>query len=303
MFEKILLTLDGSELAETAIPYVRNLVTQLDAEIFLLHVCPPEHQAYLHMHQIYMNYLADGMRSGRTDNNVPSGAMKIHVEAVAGDPVKIILEYIRLRDIGLVVMTSHGTSGLRQWAMGSVADKILRSADVPTLLVRIKDKPTALDQRGEIKRILVPLDNTDPSKIAIPYARALAQKLKASVILFSMARTIYAQNVVGLSAGVGGGVGVNWDSLDATAEKAAGEYLQDIENDLIKEGISASHTAYLGIDAAYEILEMEKKTQADLVVMATRGRSPAARWVFGSTAEKVLREGNLPMLLVREKTE
>ena len=56
------------------------------------------------------------------------------------------------------------------------------------------------------------------------------------------------------------------------------------------------------MDAAYEILEMEKKIQPDLVVMATRGRSNIARWVLGSVAEKILREGDRPILMVKEST-
>ena len=77
-------------------------------------------------------------------------------------------------------------------------------------------------------------------------------------------------------------------------EKYIDEYLQSIEDEIRKAGVEVNHTSYLGIDAAYEILEMEKKIQADLVVMATRGRSPVARWAFGSVAEKVLREGDRP---------
>ncbi len=64
MFEKILLPLDGSKLAETAISYVRNLVGQMGAEVYLLHVCPAEHQAYTHMHQIYLSGIADSLRNG-----------------------------------------------------------------------------------------------------------------------------------------------------------------------------------------------------------------------------------------------
>jgi nucleotide-binding universal stress UspA family protein len=215
----------------------------------------------------------------------------------------VILDYIKLRDIGLALLTSHGTSGLRPFAMGSIADKVVRGADMPTLIIRIKEKPTLPEKRGIIQRILVPLENSDPSKIAVPYALQMAKKLKASITLFCMVRTIYSQNFDGAGMGVNAGLGVNWDAIDKASEKAADDFLVGIENDLIKEGIETSHTVYLGVDAAFEILEMEKKTQTDLVVMSTRVRSRAARWVFGSTAEKVLREGDRPILVVRQKAE
>ena len=303
MFEKILVTLDGSELAESAIPYVRTLASQLEAEIWLLHVCPPEHQCYIHMHQMYMNTIADGIRRELNENRPPGRELKVFPAAIVGDSTKIILDYIKLREINLAILTTHGTSGFRPWSMGSVADKIVRGADIPTLLIRIKEQPSSVEKRGLIQKILVPLENSEASKIAVPYAMELAKKLHAGIVLFGMARTIYSQNLSNLGVGVNGGFGVNWDAIDKATEQATDEFLQAIEDNLIKTGVEASHTVYLGIDPAAEILEMEKKTGADLVVMATRARSPAARWVFGSTAERVLRQGDRPIMFVRERQE
>ena len=139
MFEKILLPLDGSELAETAIPYVWDLAGQLKAEVYLLHACPPEHQAYLHMHQIYLNNIAENLRQRIKENWQPSREPKIQAEVILGDPVKVIFDYVKQKSISMVALTSHGTSGLRAWAMGSVADKVVRGVGVPTLLIRIKE--------------------------------------------------------------------------------------------------------------------------------------------------------------------
>jgi nucleotide-binding universal stress UspA family protein len=297
MFEKILLPLDGSELAEAAIPYVHDLAGQLEAEVYLLHGCPPEHQAYLHMHQIYLNNMADSLRKEITENwQTPLGA-KVEAEVIIGDPVKVVLAYVNQKAISLVVMTTHGTSGVRARTVGNVADKVVRGVGIPSLLIRVKEGQHMAVKKGLIQRILVPLDSSDASKIAVPYAIQLAKKLKARITLFSMAQTVYAQSFDGMQAGIG----VNWDNIDAGTEKYTEEYLRSVENEIKEAGVDADHSTYLGIDAAYEILEMEKKTQADLVVMATRGRSPIARWAFGSVAEKVLREGDRPILMVRER--
>ena len=111
--------------------------------------------------------------------------------------------------------------------------------------------------------------------------------LKASIALFSMAQTIYAQNIVGM----GGGFVGNLDSIDGAAKKYTDEYLQSIADEIRKAGVDVTQTSLVSIDAAYEILEMERKIQPDLVMMATRGRSNITRWALGSVAEKVLREG------------
>jgi nucleotide-binding universal stress UspA family protein len=295
MFEKLLLPLDGSELAETAIPYVRDLAVQLRAEVYLIHVCSPEHASFTHMHQIYLDHQADNLRKEIQEMWGPSQNPVLKSEVVTGEPAKTIMEYVQRNSISLVAVTTAGASGIRAWAMGSVADKVVRGVDIATLLIRVKAGRMP-HEKGLIKRILLPLDASDASKIAMPYAADLAKKVNGSVTLFSMAQTVYSKNMDSM----GVGIGVNWDAVDAATEKYTNDYLQGIEDTLKADGISANHVTVLGIDAANEILDLEKKIPADLVVMATRGRSPVARWAFGSVAEKVLRQGETPLLVVRQ---
>jgi nucleotide-binding universal stress UspA family protein len=195
MFEKILLLLDGSELAEAAVPYTRDLASQLGAEIFVLHACPPEHQSYQHMHQIYLNSIADGLRRSLQTQEQTAGVPQVNDDVIIGDPAKVILDYIQQKNINLVISTTHGLSGIRQWAVGSVADKVIRSVGIPSLLIRVKDEQDVREPRGKIRKILLPLDASDTSKIAVPYAVELARKLKAGLTLFSMAQTAYAQSL------------------------------------------------------------------------------------------------------------
>jgi nucleotide-binding universal stress UspA family protein len=300
MFEKILVPLDGSELAEASIPYVRDLAVQLEAEVYLLHACPPEHQAYHHMHQIYLSSLANNLKLWIKERYLPDQEPKIQAEVILGEPTAIILDYIKQKSITAAVLTSHGTSGLRAWAMGSVADKVVRRAGIPTLLLRIKEGHSIPQGKGFIRKILLPLDNSDASKIAVPYAVELAKKLKAQITLFSMVKTVYAYTE---DTGMGANLGFDGDIVDTSAKKYTDEYLHGIEGEIQKAGIEVTHTSIIGIDPAYEILEMEKKIQPDLLVMATRGRSNITRWVLGSVAEKVLTEGERPILLVKETPE
>ncbi|MBN1190408.1 MAG: universal stress protein [Dehalococcoidales bacterium] len=304
MFERILLPLDGSELAESALPYVCDLAGQLNAEVFLLHVCPQEHQSYLHMHQIYMNTIAETLTKRIAQMTEGHSLAKVQAEVITGDATKIIFDYVKLKSIGMVIITTYGTSGIRPWAMGNVADKIIRGAGVPTLLVRNKEHSAVKEQKVDIQKILLPLDNSDASKVAVPYAVELAKKLSASITLFSLTHTSYAQNIdgAGMGTAMGAGIGVNWDAIDAASKKYTDDFLEGIAGGIRQEGVQVNHDSYIGMDAAFEILEMEKKIAADIVVMATRGRSQIARWALGSVAEKVLREGSRPILLINEKT-
>ena len=146
MFERVLLPLDGSELAETAIPYVRDLAGQLGAEVYLLHACPLEHQASHHMHQIYLDNISENLKLWIKENYHPRQEPKIQAEVMLGDPIAVIFDYVKQKSIGFVALTSHGTSGLREWAMGSVADKVVRGVDIPTLLIRVKSGKILADK-------------------------------------------------------------------------------------------------------------------------------------------------------------
>jgi nucleotide-binding universal stress UspA family protein len=298
MFEKILLPLDGSELAESALPYVRDLVGKLNAEAYLVHFCPPGHQTLNHMHRIYLEATTKNLRE-EIKKTWDLSEPKLYSEVVADEPVKGILDYIQKKSMNLVALTTYGASGIRIWALGSVADKVVREAGIPTLLVRVKEKQSISTEKRLIEKILVPLDSSEASRITVPYAVDLAKKLGASITLFSMAETVYVQNL----DVTGSGLGINWDQVDAATMKYIEEYLSKIEGDIREAGVNVNHINILGIDAASEILELEKKLPADLVIMATRGRSPIVRWAFGSTAEKVLREGGLPLLLIRERLQ
>ena len=298
MIQKILLPLDGSELAETAIPYVRDLAGQLQAEVYLLYACPPDQQSELGMHQTYLIKAAESLKQKIKANWQPRQEPKITAQVIIGDPIQVISDHVKQNAISMVALTSHGTSGFKARVMGSTADRVVREVGIPTLLVRIKEANTIPQQKGLIQKILLPLDASGASKIAVPYAVELASKLKASITLFSMAPSIYTQAMVSTEMGIG----FNGDYIDAATEKYTDEYLQGIENDIHKAGVAVTHSSYISIDAAHEILEIERKIQPDLVIMATRGRSNIARWVFGSVAERVLTEGDRPILMIKEIT-
>jgi len=299
MFEKILLPLDGSQLAEVVIPYVELLAGRLSSEVILLHVCPSEHRTYRHMHQIYLNGLANTMQQQMGKGQPKGGEPRVKAEILDGVPAEVICEYVQKNAISMIAMATRGASGIKVWLLGSVVDKVLRAVNIPTLLVRAKDGAPVGGKERVIRGILLPLDGSDASKISVPYAKELAKKLKASVSLFTMFPGItYA--TIPLTDTIPYGQAKESSELREAAEKKLRDHLGEVEKELRQEGIHVTSTVKLGMDPAYEILEQEKESKADLMVMATRGESPIARWAFGSVAEKVLREGDLPLLLIRE---
>ena len=294
MFKRILLPLDGSQLAELAIPYAEELAGRLGSEVILFHACPPDHQPFAHMHELYLEGMVNTMQHQIKRKFPRCEGYHVRAEGLLGEPAEVIRDYVQKNKVGLVILATRGASGLKVWMLGSVVDKVVRTVNVPTFLVRAKEGHPDESKKSVISRILLPLDGSDNSKLAVPYALEIAKKLKASITLFGMAEKAdytmpYSESLL-----------KERFRMDKVAQKKIHTYLCDVERELRQEGVHVTNIVTLGIDAAYEVLEQEKKTNADLVVMATRGRSPISRWVFGSVAEKVLLQGDLPLLMIRK---
>jgi nucleotide-binding universal stress UspA family protein len=303
MFERILLPLDGSRMAEMAVPYAEYLARWLGSEITLFNSCSSDMKPYQHMHQVYLDNLAGEMKR-RIGNSRPKRLPPdIRTEALVGKPVDVICDYANQERITMIVMAAFGGSGLKTWQLGSVADKIVRTVNVPTLLIRAENTRPLRGRKKLISRMLLPLDGSDASKVTIPYALKIAKTTEASINLFGMVERAdyYSAHVSFIPYTEH--MAKTYARMDATAEKNALAFLVGVEKELRNEGAHVTHAVTLGFSPAHDILEQEERTNADLVVMATRGSSGINHWAFGSVAEKVLRGGKLPLLLVKAEMQ
>ena len=151
MYTKILVPLDGSELAECVLPYVKWFIKVSDVnELVLLRVVEhlhipgglegsiiPEERERIEQDAVrlagdYLNKLAV---------NFQKTGLKVRAEVLVGKPAKTIAEYVGKSKVDLIIMATHGYSGIHRWVRGSVADEILHAARVPVFLVRPEDRP------------------------------------------------------------------------------------------------------------------------------------------------------------------
>lgn len=148
MFTNIMVPLDGSERAEKALPYARNLATNSGGTIHLTYVIEPPSAVRMAgvgapvnvyepviaaQREEAMTYM-DGVR-GRLEGD---GLQVRPVELLGRDEAATLLEYAEQTGIDVVVMTTHGRSGLTRWALGSVADRVAHGGIVPVLLVPVQ---------------------------------------------------------------------------------------------------------------------------------------------------------------------
>ena len=287
--KNILLPLDGSPLAEQAIPYAAALAKNAPARLILVRAT----QA-----QTLLDVDAIDAQAGvvsRADHELEAAAAKLRETGLDVDgyvyyerPVSAILDAARRHQVDLIVLSTHGRSGLGRVVYGSVADDVLRHAEVPVLLV-----PPMLDHAWPTDRpltVLVPLDGSDLAEAALESAGLLAEGLGARLHLLQVVQPptypLYGDGYV-------------YIPFDDEAERAnARQYLEEQAEKLTGRGIGASIEVAVGAPDIV-IARTAAEQQADVIAMATHGRGGLARLVLGSVATGTLRRAHVPLLLSR----
>ena len=144
------------------------------------------------------------------------------------------------------------------------------------------------------RKILIPLDGSELAECSLEHAKAIAQGCNvADVIVFRVIEPPSTQTLEALAEAGDDGV----RKAERQNKQAARDYVSKVENNLKTQGIaSRSVTAEGG--AAEEILSYSEKTNIDLIIMSTHGRSGLSRFLFGSVAEKVSRHSHVPVLII-----
>jgi len=297
MFERILVPLDGSEISETAIQYAEELAKAFGSEIVLYNAHLEDHRHEEHMHRVYLEGLAASVQESVNRGGGTATAVKVTTMVEAGEPAANICNLVDTNKFDLIVMTAVSAAGLKVGKMlGSAADHVCRTVPIPVLLVRPRNVNRTDGGERLINRLLIPVDGSALSNLALPVGEELAAKLKASVTLFQMARMIRVYD-----DGVAFSSYVNYTEFDEAEKARVSAEMSALEDTLKGRGLKASSIVTSGLDAAGEIIEVGKKVGADLVVMSTHGRSGPSRWVLGNVAERVLRHGETPLLLVHAR--
>lgn len=296
MIHRILIPLDGSELALQALPHGALQARKLGAQIILLCVLEPvpasaaEWVVPLDLDLDRVQAEAESYLADMAEPLVEQG-LHVDIRTCPGPPAETILAFARAEGVDLIVMSTHGRSGIGRWVYGSVADKVLRGADVPIFLLRVSDaQPPA--GVSDYQRLLVPLDGSELAELALPYAEAWAKAFEAEVILLRVP-TLPAYVSLGPDASMlaPAVLGEAYDEADA--------YLANLVRKLKAKGLAVHKAAVEPGAIADTIVDYARDAGVDCIVMSTHGRSGLGRWVYGSVADRVLRAAGVPVLLVR----
>ena len=290
MLERILVPLDGSNLGELALLYTKELASVFNSEIHLLSVVEKRDLEYRRMVELYLQKVSEG-----TQNYFQNTNSRVAVKSfiVGGNPSIEILQHSQKERVDLIIMVSHGHSGIMPWTMGSTANKVVHVIECPVLLVRASMFSGGRRNAKLFGKILLPLDGSEAGESALPYITAIAQKLGSEVILFSVVE--YGQRV----HTIGGQDFIRFsDQQIETTLKEINKYLAETSNKFADLGIKVRSVVREG-DASMEIIKYAKENNVRIVAMSSHGRSGMREWVFGSVSNKVLQAGKSPLLLVK----
>jgi nucleotide-binding universal stress UspA family protein len=296
MYERILVPLDTSELAEVALPYAEQLAGRLGSAIILMSVSQSAEEKDQRVFRSYIQRTVEATREGAKRYLEKTAEQDVKVEStiLVGNPAEEIVDYADRENIDLIVMATHGRSGIGRWTLGSMADKVLRATKRPVVLIRAKGTRPDMLEKGALNKVLVPLDGSKESEAVIPYIEDLASRLGAEVTFLQVVAVLYHVYVSGDAPAQVPYTEEEMKPLKASAKS----YLEKVSSGLKGKGVTTKHEVRVG-GAGHEIIKLADEINADVVAMSTHGRSGVGRWVFGSVAEKVVRSGNTPVLLVR----
>ncbi len=292
-FRRILVALDGSRLAESALAAAVVLARCLDAKISLLHIIEEHAPEKVHGEPHLTSAPgAEQYLSALAQRLAADVAVEQHVHATEEEDVAgSIAAHAAELEADMVALCTHGRGGLRRVVSGSIAQQVLRRVTAPVLLVRPDMQPLL-----RLETVLLPLDTTHPTEAALAVAAEIARVCGAKVQIVHVVPTI--GTLTGdKQAGARLTPIATTATLDAEEEESR-TYLQAVAETLIREGIDTRAEVRRG-DTPPNLIEAAVQSGASLVVLATHARAGLGAFWVGSMAARIIGKVSQPLLLVR----
>jgi nucleotide-binding universal stress UspA family protein len=287
---RILCATDFSEVSAKAERYAIALAARYEARLSLLHVDPPmpmlspygEIPVDIGMFEEQRRQAELEMKAAR--ERAQAAGVTVDAEVRGGSPAREILSTAR-QDVDLIVIGTHGRGGVEHLLLGSVAEKVLRKAQCPVLVV---PAGAGADQGVLFSRILCPIDGSAASAAAVAFAVSLARETDGTLRLLEVVEPLPVVSEI--------------DALDAEAyEKQAAALarttLHDAVGAEVRDWCRVEEEVAFG-KASQRIVEAARDGAADIIVMGVRGRNALDLFTFGSTTNDVVRRAGCPVLVV-----
>lgn len=303
MFHKILVPLDGSTLAEEAMPTAMAVAKAAKAEVILLRSIQP---VYTMMpvvageyEWIWPEYAREDSRReirdylDRVKGRHECAECDFRCIALEGDPASVIVDTAVEEDVDLIVMSTHGQTGIRRAVFGSVTERVLHSVSCPVIVTKANEP---------IRRVLIPLDGSELAERAIEPALEVTRAVGASLILLRINEIMPVPPIESGSPGWEWEVTEPKQRLVGELRQAAEGYLREI---VLRYRLEPAEVQTIVLDGSPvdRIQEFARLYGIDLIAMSTHGHTGLRRWLYGSVTVKVMRASECSMLIIRPPAE
>lgn len=289
MFKNILVPLDGTAQSNAALPTARTIARATDATISLIRVlpgpCMPGDVAS-QAAEAELERIATELRTDGTS---------VSVTVSGGEPAEEIRRAVAAQGSDLVVMRTHGRSGIGRAVLGSVAEHVLSHSRVPVVLVRPGGR-----RLNALRTLLVPVDGSPGGAVALGAAIGLSKATGAALELIEVVVPI--PHYMHADFAWGGAVYVD-PAWDEEALASAQTYVDGIASRVRESGVSVNGGVKFKPSVADAIVSHAESTPADLIVMSTQALTGPARAILGSVADEVVRHADCPVLLLHRPTD
>ena len=288
---RILCPTDFSEISTKAEAYATALAARYGASLCLLHVDPPmpvmgpygeipiDVRLFEEQRQQALTAMSEARERAR------AAAVPAESDVRGGHPAREILAVAGEQASDLIVLGTHGRGGFEHLLLGSVAEKVMRKAPCPVMVVPIR----AQTERGVLfSRILCPIDGSASSRDAVAFAVSLARETDGVLTLLQVVEPV--PNVGEFGA-------VDTEQYRQRGEAHASKTLRAALPDDVREWCKVEETVALG-KPSDRILDTARTMNADVIVMGVRGRGAIDLMAFGSTTNEVVRRATCPVVAV-----
>ncbi len=297
--ERLLVPLDFSESSLDALRFALPFARESGAGLDLLHVLTPmSFQADAScLPKDWNRYVAEqhqdaNVRLKQLAATEVRRPMAVNLWVKEGQAAPAITGFARERHSNLVILSTHGRTGMQRFFLGSTAEAVVRRAPCPVLTVRrrvLARSGTPQSPPSErINRILVPVDFSAPSRTMLQYAVAFATQFRASLVLLHVVEHINVPSRVVYYA----------TRLQLSVLESGMRRLAELAQRAVPPDIKAEQIVRAG--TPYDVINrVARREQADLIIIATRGHGAVKQFFIGSTAGRVVRHAPCPVLVVR----
>ncbi len=303
MFTKMMVPLDGSDLAEGILPYVTHfakglgipitLLTVIDQGAFELpkrsSVMASESEMFGALERMVKERL-DGVAAALMAQGVNASTTVAH-----GKPEEQIVRTAQREGCDIIAMSTHGRNMIARGVLGSITNKVMHSSGIPVLTIAPNRAKEHQDNPAQpISGLLAPLDGSELAESSIESIADLALKMRLNVTLVRAvqlggAYSSYVESSAFVDA-----------RIQAEIEDEAQEYLQGVADDLQAQGIEVDCQVVTGTPSIV-ITQASNERQNDVIVLTTHGRSGFSRFVLGSVAETLIRTSGAPVLVLNSQ--